>query len=99
MLNSGKQKTERRNSRATLETLKPGDRVLMRNVSQRRAEKVRSYWEPDVHVVVEVKGDTGQVYAIRLERDKSDKVRVVHRNDLLLSSSLPLEFPTELKKD
>ena len=71
----------------------------MHNLSQHGGPgKCRSYWEPDVHVVVEVKGDTGLVYAIRSEKDKSDKVRVVHRNHLLPCSSLPLEFPTELQK-
>ena len=48
--------------------------------------------------MVEVKGDTGLVYGIRSEKDKSGKVRVVHRNHLLPCSSLPLEFPTELQK-
>ena len=91
--------SERRNSRATLGTLKPGDRVLMRNLSQRGGPgKLRSYWEPDVHVVVEVKDDTGLVYAISSEKDKSGKVRVVHRNHLLPCSTLPLEFLTELQK-
>ena len=90
---------ERRNSRATLGTLKPGDRVLMRNPSHRGGPgKLRSYWEPDVHVVVEVKGDSGLVYAIRSEKDKSGKVLVVHSNHLLPCSYLPLEFPTELQK-
>ena len=90
---------DRRNSRATLGTLKPDDRVLVRNLSQRGGPgKLGSYWEPDVHLVVEVKGDTGLVYAIRSEKDKSGKVLVVHRNHLLPCSSLPLEFPIELQK-
>ena len=71
----------------------------MCNLSQRGGPgKPRSYWEPDMHVVVEVKGDTGLVYAIRSEKDKSGKVCVVHRNHLLPCSSLPLEFSTELQK-
>ena len=71
----------------------------MCNLSQHGGpEKLRSYWEPDVHVVVEVEGDTGLVYAIRSEKDKSGKVRVVHRNHLLPCSSLPLESATELQK-
>ena len=91
---------ERRNDKATLGTLKLGDRVLMHDLIQRGGPgKLRSYWEPDVHVVVKVNGDTGLVYAIRSEKDKSDKVRVVHRNHLLPCSSLPLKFPTELKKN
>ena len=52
-----------------------------------------------MHVVVEVKGDTGVVYAICSEKDKSGNVCVVHRNHLLPCSSLPLEFPTELLKN
>ena len=60
--------------------------------------KIRSYWKPDVHIAVEVNGETGLVYAIPSEKDKSGKVRVVHRNHLLPRSSLPLEFPTELLK-
>ena len=79
-------------------TLKPGDQVLMHNLSQRGGPgKLRSYWEPDVHVVVEVKGDIGLAYVIRSGKDKSSKVRVIHKNHLLLCSSLPLKFPTELQ--
>ena len=71
----------------------------MRYLSQRGGPgKLRSYWVPDVHVVVEVKGDNGLVCYIRSEMNKSGKVRVVHRNHLLPCSSLPLEFPTELQK-
>ena len=50
---------ERLNGRATLGTLKPGDQILTCNLSQHGGPgKLRSYWEPDVHVVVEVKDDT-----------------------------------------
>ena len=90
---------ERNNCRATLGTLKPGDRVLIHNLSQRGGlGKLRSYWESDVHVVLKVKDDTEVVYAIPLQKDKSGKVRVAHRNNLLPCSSLPFEFPTEMQK-
>ena len=63
--------------------LKPGDQVLLRNLSQRGGPgKLHAYWENDVYVIKRRRSEDSPVYCIAPESGKG-KERTAHRNLLL----------------
>ena len=85
-------------------TLLPGDRVLIKNLSECGGPgRLRSYWEDKVHVVVHRKSPDSPVYQLKPENG-TGSIRTLHCNllfpcgTLLESSSTPQQASTGQQK-
>ena len=86
----GKQQNDKR---VRSSVLKPGDRVLIRNLTPRGGPgKIRAFWEEEIHVVVSRKSPESPVYDVKPESGRG-KVRTLHRNLLLPCDHLPATMP------
>ena len=71
--------------------LQPGDRVLVRNLSERGGPgKLCNFWEKVIHVVVNRCNQEGPVYTVKPETGNG-RTRTLHRNMLLPCDFLELD--------
>ena len=96
MKNANKSTTRGRtqhDKKATFAKLLTGDRVLVRNVTERGGPgKLRSFWEKTVYRVIKQYGDS-PVYEVTPESGNG-RTRVLHRNMLLPCDFLPVTETT-----
>uniref|UniRef100_A0A3P8TE73 Gypsy retrotransposon integrase-like protein 1 n=2 Tax=Amphiprion percula TaxID=161767 RepID=A0A3P8TE73_AMPPE len=79
--------------------LKIGSRVLVRNVTEKGGPgKIRSYWEDNIYVIKNQKGEDSPVFELVPENGQG-RTRVMHRNMLLPCDFLPVSADTNKTGD
>ena len=72
-----------------------GDRVLVRNLSERGGPgKLRSHWEDQIHIVVSRNGEDSPVHEVKPEAGTGGN-RTLHKNSLLPCKNLPMKIPNK----
>ena len=78
--------------------LLPGDRVLVRNLSERGGPgKLQSHWEKRIHIVVSRQSEDSPVYEVKPEISTGGN-RILPRNLLLPCSYLPIDIPSQITR-
>ena len=92
---------ERHNAkRLRASILLPGDRVLVRYISEPGGTgKLRSFWEDKVHIVLETYGENPVLYRVQAENDPNGRTRNLHRNMLQPCDDLLDNFHWNLTKN
>ena len=86
------------NKKVRTSDLKPGDRVLVKNVLEKGGPgKLRSFWEDKVYIVMNRKDPLNAVYEVRPE-SQPGRTRTLHRNLLLPCPFLPYEEKPDATK-
>ena len=73
-----------------------GDHVLVQNVGEDKAGKIKSYWEQKIWIVTKKHGNV-PVYTIRLLN--GEKTKKVHRNLLMKVNNLPVDVFEQKSKE
>ena len=90
---SAAQGQKRYDIKAKSAPLKPGDRVLVKNVVPPGGPgRLQSYWQETVHKVISQKNPSIPVYEVQPENGNG-RVKVLHRNMLLPCDGLPSQEP------
>ena len=88
---------DRYNEKARSSDLQPGDRVLIRNFTEKGGPgKLCSFWEDKIYVIKNWKGPDSPIYEITPENG-TGRTHTVHRNLLLPCPCLPYEAPKQVK--
>ena len=65
--------------------LLPGDRVLVRNMSERGGTgKLRLFWDNKIHIVLETYGENPVLFRIQAENDPNGR-RNLHRSNHVMT--------------
>ena len=79
-------------NRLIVTAVKPGDKVLVKNVREKGGPgKIRAFWEQDVYRVLEVQGPSDVIVKIQKENCPTGEKRVVHRNMILPCEMLDIQ--------
>ena len=66
--------------------LLPGDRVLVRNMSERGGTgKLRLFWDNKIHIVLETYGENPVLFRIQAENDPNGRRKNLHRSNHVMT--------------
>ena len=66
--------------------LLPGDRVLVRNMSEQRGTgKLRLFWDNKIHIVLETYGENPVLFRIQAENDPNGRRKNLHRSNHVMT--------------
>ena len=80
---------QRYDAKARHSNLKPGDLVVVKNVSIRGKHKIGDRWEQESYVIIDQPNNDIPVYEVRRQNTRSRKTRLLHRILLLPFMCLP----------